>query len=125
MEFSSNGKGNLGVTLGAIGTGLGVFNGGLGNVLGGITNNGTANEILDIKTENAILKSELNTERKISTLEAQVNANAAAQAVINCGLNSSTAVLQNQMSQLMEMTKMYIPSTSVATVTATSTTVTG
>lgn len=35
-EFASNGKGNLGVTLGAIGTGLSVLNGGLGNVLGGL-----------------------------------------------------------------------------------------
>lgn len=35
-EFASNGKGNLGVTLGAIGTGLGVLNGGLGNLLGGL-----------------------------------------------------------------------------------------
>lgn len=38
-NYASNGKGNLGVTLGAIGTGLGVlgnglFNGGLANVLG-------------------------------------------------------------------------------------------
>lgn len=37
MEFSSNGKGNLGVTLGAIGTGLGILNGGLG--LMGTANN--------------------------------------------------------------------------------------
>lgn len=35
MEYASNGKGNLGVTLGAIGTGLGVLNGGLGGILGG------------------------------------------------------------------------------------------
>ena len=35
MEYASNGKGNLGVTLGAIGTGLGVLGGGLGNLLGG------------------------------------------------------------------------------------------
>ena len=33
MEYASNGKGNLGVTLGAIGTGLGVFGGGLSNLL--------------------------------------------------------------------------------------------
>lgn len=33
MEYSSNGKGNLGVTLGAIGTGLGALNG-LGNMFG-------------------------------------------------------------------------------------------
>lgn len=35
-EFATNGKGNLGVTLGAIGTGLGVLNGGLGGLLGGV-----------------------------------------------------------------------------------------
>lgn len=39
-EFATNGKGNLGVTLGAIGTGLGVLNGGLGNLLGGLGLNG-------------------------------------------------------------------------------------
>lgn len=33
-EFASNGKGNLGVTLGAIGTGFGILNGGLGNIGG-------------------------------------------------------------------------------------------
>ena len=38
-NYASNGKGNLGVTLGAIGTGLGVlgnglFNGGLANIFG-------------------------------------------------------------------------------------------
>ena len=35
-EFASNGKGNMGVTLGAICTGLSVLNGGLGNLLGGM-----------------------------------------------------------------------------------------
>ena len=35
-EFATNGKGNLGVTLGAIGTGLSALNGGLGNILGGM-----------------------------------------------------------------------------------------
>lgn len=39
MEYASNGKGNLGVTLGAIGTGLGVLNGGLGGLFGGWGNN--------------------------------------------------------------------------------------
>lgn len=37
MEYASNAKGNLGVTLGAIGTGLGILDGGasmLGKVLG-------------------------------------------------------------------------------------------
>lgn len=38
MEYSSNAKGNLGVTLGAVGTGLGLLDGGaslLGRMLGG------------------------------------------------------------------------------------------
>lgn len=39
MEYASNGKGNLGVTLGAIGTGLGILNGGAG-LLGGMMNAG-------------------------------------------------------------------------------------
>ena len=43
MEYASNGKGNLGVTLGAIGTGLGVFGGGLSNLFGGwVANPATA-----------------------------------------------------------------------------------
>lgn len=37
-HYSSNGKGNLGVTLGAIGTGLGIMSGGL-NGLGLFNNN--------------------------------------------------------------------------------------
>lgn len=37
MEYASNAKGNLGVTLGAVGTGLGVL-GGLGGLLGGMAN---------------------------------------------------------------------------------------
>jgi hypothetical protein len=39
-EYSSNGKGNLGVTLGAIGTGLGILNGNGNGILGGIFGNG-------------------------------------------------------------------------------------
>ena len=41
MEFASNGKGNLGVTLGAIGTGLGVLGNGILNngIFGGWGNN--------------------------------------------------------------------------------------
>ena len=35
MEYASNGKANLGVTLGAIGTGVGLLGGGLGAILGG------------------------------------------------------------------------------------------
>lgn len=36
VTYASNGKGNLGVTLGSIGTALGVFGNGLGNLFGGM-----------------------------------------------------------------------------------------
>lgn len=42
MEYASNGKGNLGVTLGAIGTGLGILNGGAG-LLGSMTSGANCN----------------------------------------------------------------------------------
>lgn len=41
MEYASNAKGNLGVTLGAIGAGLGALNGGLGLLGGGMMNTNT------------------------------------------------------------------------------------
>lgn len=40
MEYASNGKANLGVTLGAIGTGIGILSGGLNGILNGGCNNG-------------------------------------------------------------------------------------
>ena len=43
MTYASNGKGNLGVTLGAIGTGLGVLGNGLLNGGLGLFNNGCGN----------------------------------------------------------------------------------
>ena len=45
-KYASNGKGNLGVTLGAIGTGLGVLGGNLGGLFNGVgmTNGGCCNE---------------------------------------------------------------------------------
>lgn len=114
MEYASNGKGNLGVTLGAIGTGLSTL-GSMG-ILPNMVNTGNSyvtKDMLDLQLklvasdkENAILKADLNTETKIvdafkSTLEREnkirdelkteikeldrkVSDNAAAQAVINC-----------------------------------------
>lgn len=58
-EYASNGKGNLGVTLGSIGTGLSVLNGALGNIgIGGVNNaNDLANNgVLNLMIENATLK---------------------------------------------------------------------
>lgn len=139
MEYASNGKGNLGVTLGAIGTGLNLFGNGLG-VLGGIGGNNyhntdggryvTKDELDYVQTisakdsEIALLKSEQNTEIKIADVyervmnkvianerdQAKVNAD---QAVFN-GVNTATLnCMQNNIAQLMSLTALRIPNTSV------------
>lgn len=79
-EFATNGKGNLGVTLGAIGTGLGVLNGGLGNIFGGWNNGynvcsenslinryeaGQAARIAELETEVKLRDSNIYTDSKI------------------------------------------------------------
>lgn len=131
-EFATNGKGNLGVTLGAIGTGLGVLGNGLNGmgIFGGNNNYATKesvdNAILLAQkdSEIALLKSEQNTEVKIADIyerimtrvnqdqrdQAAVNAQ---QAVYNATANSSIAVLNNQVGQLMSLTALRIPNTSV------------
>ena len=138
-DVASNGKGNLGVTLGAIGTGLGV----LGNHLGLFGLNGNANgcgcngsgyvtkdelnyvQQLSAKdAEIALLKSEQNTEIKIAEvydrLLQRINADKAEQAAINtnqcvfnAGVNAAVDVLKSQVACLMNLTKVVIPNTSV------------
>lgn len=133
MEYASNGKGNLGVTLGAIGSGLALIgNGGLGlfgnngyhNTCGG--RYVTKDELDYVQTisakdsEIALLKSEQNTEVKIADvyerLITRINADAKAQAdvnaaqmVFNANSNSAIAVLQNQIGVLNGLTKTVVP----------------
>lgn len=98
MEYASNGKGNLGVTLGAIGTGLGVLNahgGLLGGILGGNCATATCSENQCINRyelsmaqelsakdgEIALLKADKYTDQKIveayKDLQGQINTVAA------------------------------------------------
>lgn len=144
-EFATNGKGNLGVTLGAIGTGLGVLgNGFLSNgIFGGwnppMGRRGCCNEsdefvtrydagkdarIAALEQQVALGKAEKYTDQKmidvysklegrIMSLERQVSDNAAAQGVINATVGSSVSVLQNQVAQIMSLTKLVVPNTSV------------
>ena len=144
-EFATNGKGNLGVTLGAIGTGLGVLgNGILSNGLFGGWNapmgrRGCCNEsdefvtrydagkdarIAALEQQVALGQAEKYTDQKmidvysklegrIMSLERQVSDNAAAQGVINATIGSSVSVLQNQVAQIMSLTKLVVPNTSV------------
>lgn len=140
-EFASNGKGNLGVTLGAIGTGLGVFG---NNMLNGFRgprygygynlpcedefvtryDAGKDARIAQLEQKVAIGEAEKYTDQKladvyerISTrvlgIERHVADNAAAQGVINATVGSSISVLQTQVNQIMGLTKLVVPNTSV------------
>ena len=143
-EFATNGKGNLGVTLGAVGTGLGVLgNGLLGNGLfngwGAYGRRGYCNEsdefvtrydagkdarIATLEQQVALGQAEKYTDQKIidvysklegriMSLERQVCDNATSQGVINATIGSSVSVLQNQVAQIMSLTKLVVPNTSV------------
>ena len=124
--YASNGKGNLGVALGAIGTGLSVLSPHIGKGEKYVTKD----ELEYVKTisakdaEIALLKSEQNTEIKIADVyerlitrvnadqRAQADVNAA-QAVYNASANSAIAVLQNQVGVLNGLTKTIVPITNV------------
>lgn len=124
--YASNGKGNLGVALGAIGTGLSVLSPHIGKGDKYVTKD----ELEYVKTisakdaEIALLRSEQNTEVKIADVyerlitrvnadqRAQADVNAA-QAVYNASANSAIAVLQNQVGVLNGLTKTIVPITNV------------
>ena len=149
MNYSSNGKGNLGVTLGAVGTGLALLggNGGLFNgLLGG---NGGCHENMPVnryeaglQAENAELRTEVKlrdantyTDGKLNDLRnyvdtrfAVVNDKLCAQAVHNATSDALIGCIQGQVAQLQGLTKLVVPNTSVCpgwgnvTVTPTTTT---
>ena len=151
MEYASNGKGNLGVTLGAIGTGLGVLGGGLGNLLGGwgmspamaagaVCSENTpvtryaleqqqtiSEKNMEIaywrgqdETNRKITESYSKLEKRLIELAAEIRANKDEQAAINMqqavynGTNTATiGCIQNQVAQLLGLTKLVVPNASV------------
>ena len=116
-EYASNGKGNLGVTLGAIGTGLGALNNGmgggiLGNLFGGNCNNPNGMPVnryeMELNMANAakdgeiaLLKSTIFTDNKSLELYRYIdgklegiNAALAAQAVQNARTEDGFAMVR-------------------------------
>lgn len=155
-EFASNAKANTGVSLGAVGTGLGALNmlggaGGLGNILGGLFgggcgNNATVNRYeLGLENENARLRSEIalrdaNIYGDQKLLEVYkyfdgkiegINSRLCEQAVWNATQTTTLGCMSAQIAQLMSLTKLVVPNTSVCpgwgnvTVTPATTTTTG
>ena len=134
-NYSSNGKGNLGVTLGAIGTGLGLMAGGLNGV--GLVN-GNANcgcsedhfvnryelslqhEISAKDSKIGLLESDIYTDSKIADVYEKLNAKIGAvegqiagQAVINAQITANLSCMQTAINSLNGLTKTVIPISSV------------
>ncbi len=140
-HYASNGKGNLGVTLGAIGTGLGVLSGGLngilGNGCGGATwNNGggccsdnnlvnryeasQSARIAELETEVKLRDSNIYTDNKILALYQyidgkiqNVEGQICQQNVYNATNTATINCMAGQIAQLMSLTKLVIPNGSV------------
>lgn len=131
MEYASNGKGNLGVTLGAIGTGLGVLQNGMG-LLGAspiVANSNYAtkeeltlmqkimskdSEIADLRAESAaeskMIEVYKQTRSEIKELQNEINANRrdqdawnASQSVINAQMASSITTNTNSIANLQNI----------------------
>lgn len=127
-HYSSNGKGNLGVTLGAIGTGLGVLNGGLGNILGGVNTNCSENQCVnryELNMQNDITNKDMEiaylrgrdasktddlemykyVDGRLRGIEAQI----CQQAVTNAQITANISCMQNTIATLTGLTKTIIP----------------
>lgn len=134
-EFASRGVGNAGLTTGIIGTSLGALNSGLlGNLFGNVNCNNCGGDNAPVN------RYELGLEQKIASLEAgialrdanvyndakilevykyfdgkleAVNARLSEQAVYNATQTAAMNCMGAQIAQLMGLTKLVVPNTSV------------
>ena len=133
-RYTFKGVGGAGLGLGIAGTALGLLNGGLGlfgnNGMMCNNSNYVSKESFELAQKNAALQSELalvkadqasevkmadiyaRLEKQILDLERAQNGKWTDQSVINAQLISGQSVLQSQVGQLMNLTKLVIPNTS-------------
>lgn len=130
VQYASNGKGNLGVTLGAIGTGLGLLDGGaniVGKLLGGgmgatspddkpVTRYeaGLMQQTTDMKIENAMLKSQIYTDGQISGVNAQIAQQTAYNAAANANMNALSGQIAQLTGRFNRLTDEFVPNDHVA-----------
>lgn len=145
-KYGSKGVAGAGLGLGIAGTALGILNGGLGNVLGGncgcsedhMVNRYEASQaarIAELETEVKLRDANTYTDGKIlelykyfdgkvSGIEAQI----CQQNVYNATNTAAIGCIQGQIAQLLSLTKVVVPNTSICpgwgnvTVTTTPTT---
>lgn len=139
MEFTRRGQGNLNTVLGAIGTAgaVGLLNGNGNGILGNLFGGGKCNSNSDympithyemgliqsnnaLSSENSLLKADKYTDQKFAEFNDRysarfnnIEAQLAAQAVHNATNDAVLGCLQGQVTQLMGLTKLVIPNTSV------------
>ena len=131
MEYSSNAKGNLGVTLGAVGTGLGLLVGGaslLGRMLGNGSGMGGSPEdrpvtryemgliqnTINEKIDNSYLRGQLDTSAKFEGVQRQFADQLAFNATVSANVGAvaqQTAELRNNFDRL---TRVFVPNENVA-----------
>ena len=118
VQYASNGKGNLGVTLGAIGTGLGALAGagGLAGLFGARPNGGgdpddrpVTRYEMGLISENTLLKANQYSDLRSNGLQQQISN----QAVWNATQEGILASQQKQLDQLYSLTKLVVPNDSV------------
>ena len=126
VQYASNGKANLGVTLGAIGTGLGALAGagGLGALLGvNQQQNADPNEKPVTRYEMGLIRDALAKDAEIAALKGQlytdgriagVQAEISAQAVWNATQEGIIRCQQERLAQLFSMTRLTIPNANVS-----------
>lgn len=129
MEYASNAKGNLGVTLGAVGTGLGLLDGGanlLGKMLGGGMSGspedrpvtryemGLVQETINQKIDNSYLRGQLDSASKFEGVQRQLADQMAFNATVSANVGSvaqQTAELRNNFDRL---TRIFVPNENIA-----------
>lgn len=148
-EFSSNAKGNTAVALSSTALGLAALNPGgiLGGLLGGGVNPMMQKEILDLKTENAMLKSNQFTLEQLQPTQIEVAKQGEQIACLNKQLElrdqiidgkiAQTALIANNGISLLQQTvaslqttvnnliQPFVPSTHIATITGATTATAG
>lgn len=136
MEYASNAKGNAALTTGIIGT-AGVGLGLLGNLLGVNGANcahpicsentgvnrfelGQETEIATLKSRNALLEANIYGDQKLLEVYKYfdgkiegINQKLAEQAVWNATQTGTISCMAGQIAQLMSLTKLVVPNTSV------------
>ena len=134
-KYARKGVAGSGLGLGIAGTALGLLNGGLGNILGNGWGGNCVNSdsmpvtrydagkdarIAELETEVKLRDANIYTDQKLNDLRNYVDAKTAvindklcAQAVHNATNDAVLGCMQGQIAQLMGLTKLVVPNTSV------------